>query len=144
MVCNYLSIPKLQPWLLQNFGMNIQNFVRTLSGPSRSFQDHIYASVVLYCHEINQRIISKVYHDTYKLHKKFLRIQKFRKFPIFLECFEKYPFSCVLSFFVLIFVEIFEKSPFFRIWNHNILDGWNIFFWTSKTSSVLFQNFYVF
>ena len=52
--------------------MNIHDYFITLSGPSCSFQDHIYVSLELHHHQIKKCITSKVYHDTYKLHQNFL------------------------------------------------------------------------
>ena len=98
----------------KNLRMNIQVFSRTLSGASCSFQDHIYASVVLHHHEktttYHQQSIS--WYLQVEVTSTFLEFwknddssRKLGKCPIFLEL-KKNPFSCILS----ILVKIFKKS----------------------------------
>ena len=78
---------------------------RTFSGLSYYFQDHICAA--LHCHEINQRITCKVYHDTYKPHKISWNLDfrgNFRNIFIFFLNFEE----------------------------NNIVEWWNIFFFRAS------------
>ena len=113
-----------------NLTMNIHDFFITLSGPSCSFQDHIYVSVELHHHKIKKCITSKVYHDTYKLHQNFLAFlkkwqfsQKFWKIPDFLGNFLKISIYLYIVNFghnyqtILIFMEIFSKiSISYEFW----------------------------
>ena len=131
--------------------LKIQVFIsiRTLSGPSCSFQDHIYVGMVLesslsWNKPTNHQ---KRYHNTstYKLHIKIsTNIEKICiflealnwKIPDFLGIFRKMPiFLCSVNFSQnfqenSIFLEIFQKSSFsFNFGkNRDILDRYNIFF----------------
>ena len=89
--------------------MSIQDFFRTLSGPSCSFQDHIYESVVLHHHEINQCITSKVI-SWYKLHKNFFQVWKNDDF---LENLENSWFSWNVwkNLHFLVFYQFLSKFP---------------------------------
>ena len=122
----------------KNLTMNIQDFLRTSSGPSCSFQNHIYMNVVLHHHEINQHITSKVYHDTYKFHQ-FPRVLKITIFLDFVPFF--FQISILLYFVnfcqnvleISIFVEIFQNSPFSSNFGKKI--------WHSGWIKSIFQDF---
>ena len=82
---------------------------------SRTISSRVVVQV-LHRHGINQRITSKLYHDTYNFHENLLEF--FSKIPDFLGIFRKISiFLYFLNFGrnfreIAISVEIFEKSQF--------------------------------